>query len=122
MTIPLFTPALVNNTNPVDFLIYTYESANPGTTVASAFWGSISQAFMFGVIVVSVSLLLVYIGVCRAANREKRGASLANAEDERYEQASKYYWQYIGADGWINVTIVSILVAVTTSVFPLLRP
>lgn len=54
---PYFIPTLKNNTNPLDFIIYTYEQANPDQAIASAFWGSVAQAFMFGVIVIAVSLI-----------------------------------------------------------------
>lgn len=58
MPVLTYRPTLVNNTDPLDFIIYTYESANPGAAIASAFWGSISQAFMFGIIAIAVSLTM----------------------------------------------------------------
>lgn len=97
---PLFVPTLVNNTNPLDFIIYTYESANPGSAFASAFWGSVAQAFILGVILISVGVIPTLTWTLEI-------------DLVHYHQASKCYWTYVGADGWLNITIVTVLLMVT---------
>lgn len=53
---------LPNNTDSIDFVIYNkFESATPGQLVANAYWGSITQALVFGIILLAVCLTTLAI-------------------------------------------------------------